>query len=54
MYALFARVLRRLSTAPQASPAGVAGQLMESAEARTGLEAQELRGAACAYLRVVR
>lgn len=55
MYALFAQLARRLSATPPAS--GVALRLMETAEARAGygaLQAQELRLAAYAYLRVVR
>jgi len=55
MYALFAQLARLLSVAPAAT--GVARRLMESAEARAGYspqQAQELRHAACAYLRVVR
>jgi hypothetical protein len=57
MYSLFAQIAR-LFPAPQAAgQGGVAQQLLESAEARAGLSpqhAQELRGAAYAYLRVVR
>ena len=58
MNALFAQFARLLPAAtPAAREAGVASQLMESAEARAGLnprQAQELRVAACAYLSVVR
>ena len=55
MYSLFAQIARFVSPAP--APAGVARRLMESAEARAGHspeQAQELRRAAYAYLRVVR
>jgi hypothetical protein len=55
MYALFAQLARLLQAAP-ATP-GVARRLMESAEARAGTDpqqAEELRIAASAYLRVVR
>ena len=58
MYALFARIARFLpSKQPPAVLNGVAHRLMEHAEARAGHDSQqarELRGAACAYLRVVR
>ena len=58
MFALFAPISRFFSaTKPVASRNGVAQQLMDRAEARAGTdpqEAQELRGAAYAYLRVVR
>lgn len=58
MYALLAQIARFLPTAPGPAGAdGVARQLMESAEARAGLnphQAQELRNAAFAYLSVVR
>lgn len=55
MYALLAQIVRFLPTPPAQN--GVAGRLMESAGARAGhnpQQAQELRVAACAYLRVVR
>jgi hypothetical protein len=55
MYALFAQIARFLPAAPAQN--GVARRLMESAEARAGTDprqAQELRVAASAYLRVVR
>ena len=55
MYALFAQIARFLPAAPVQN--GVARRLMESAEARAGTDprqAQELRVAASAYLRVVR
>lgn len=55
MYALLAQIARLLSAAPV--PTGVARRLMESAEARAGYspqQAEELRSAAYAYLRVVR
>jgi hypothetical protein len=55
MFALLAQFARFLPTAP--SPSGVARRLMESAEARAGTDprqAEELRIAATAYLRVVR
>ena len=55
MYALFAPLARLLRPVP--APDGVARRLMESAEARAGTDprqAQELRIAASAYLRVVR
>lgn len=55
MYAFLAQFTRLLAAAP--APTGVARRLMESAEARAGLDpqqAQELRCAASAYLRVVR
>ncbi|MDP3673011.1 MAG: hypothetical protein Q8R69_25385 [Telluria sp.] len=55
MYALFAQIARLMTAAP--APTGVARRLMESAEARSGYspqQAQELRRAAYAYLRVVR
>ncbi len=55
MYALFAQ-FARLLPAPQGQ-GGVARRLMESAEARAGSnprQAEELRIAASAYLRVVR
>jgi hypothetical protein len=58
MYALIAQIARALSlVAPRASQDGIARGLMESAEARAGTnpeQAQELRAAACAYLRVIR
>ena len=58
MYAFLAPLSRFLTGAnPVASRNGVAQQLMDRAEARAGLDpqqAQELRDAACAYLRVVR
>ncbi len=55
MYALLAQLARFLPAVP--APSGVARRLMESAEARAGTDprqAQELRIAASAYLRVVR
>jgi len=58
MYTLLAQIARILSAAPAvAAQAGIARKLMESAGARAGSdpqEAQELREAASAYLRVVR
>ena len=58
MYALFSLIARFLPAfAPPLPTAGVARRLMESAEARAGSnpqQAQELRQAAYAYLRVVR
>jgi hypothetical protein len=57
MYALIAQLARALAPAPRASQDGFARGLMESAEARAGTnpeQAQQLRAAACAYLRVVR
>ena len=58
MYALIAPLFRLVSTlrAPRRQP-GIARVLLESAEARAGLDPQqshELRQAAYAYLRVVR
>lgn len=55
MYALFAQLARLLKATPAAP--GVAARLMESAVARAGTnpqQAEELRIAASAYLRVVR
>jgi len=55
LLALLAQMARLVSVAPV--PTGVARRLMESAEARAGYspqQAQELRRAAYAYLRVVR
>lgn len=55
MYALLAQITRFLPAPPPQN--GVAGRLMESAGARAGhnpQQSQELRVAACAYLRVVR
>lgn len=55
MYTLLAAIARILPATPL--PGGVARRLMESAEARAGTnprQAQELRCAASAYLRVVR
>jgi len=55
MYALFTQIARLVSPPP--APAGVARRLLESAGARAGhnpQEAEELRRAAYAYLRVVR
>lgn len=55
MYALLAQIARLVSPAP--ASVGVARRLLESAEARAGHsqeQAQELRRAAVAYLRVVR
>lgn len=55
MYALIAQLARLLKATPAAP--GVARRLMESAEARAGTDpqqAEELRIAASAYLRVVR
>jgi hypothetical protein len=57
MYALLAQIARLFPDYAGTRQAGVARQLMERAEARAGLDpqhAQELRDAACAYLRVVR
>ena len=57
MYALFAQIARLFPAPAAARQAGVARQLMERAEASAGHDphhAQELRDAACAYLRVVR
>jgi hypothetical protein len=58
MYALIAQLARALApAAPREAQDGFARGLMESAEARAGTspeQAQELRTAACAYLRVVR
>lgn len=58
MYAVFAQIARLFSAAlPAARNNEVAHQLMERAEARAGSnphQAQELRGAAAAYLSVVR
>jgi hypothetical protein len=58
MYALFSQIVRFFPAFPPPSAqAGVARKLMESAEARAGSnpqQAQELREAAFAYLRVVR
>jgi hypothetical protein len=55
MYSLLAQLARFLPAAPAQN--GVARRLMETAEARAGTDprqAQELRIAASAYLRVVR
>jgi len=55
MYVLLAQLARLVS--PLSARTGVARRLLESAEARAGhspQEAQELRRAAYAYLRVVR
>jgi len=57
MYAFLAPLSRLFSAKPAALRNGVAQQLMDRAEARAGLDpqqAQELRDAAYAYLRVVR
>jgi hypothetical protein len=58
MYAFIAQFARALAWAtPRAAQDGIARDLMESAEACAGTDpaqAQELRAAACAYLRVVR
>jgi hypothetical protein len=58
MYAFLAPLGRLFSAVkPATSRNGVAQQLMDRAEARAGLDpqqAQELRDAAYAYLRVVR
>jgi regulator of sirC expression with transglutaminase-like and TPR domain len=58
LYCLLSQILRLASTRRLAARTdGIARQLLESAEARAGLnpqQAQELRGAALAYLRVVR
>ena len=58
MYTLFSQIARFLPAfAPPATTGGVARKLLESAEARAGSspqQAQELRQAAYAYLRVVR
>ncbi|SFB85767.1 hypothetical protein SAMN05216344_104169 [Polaromonas sp. OV174] len=58
MYTLMSLVARFWSLSQRVAPAdGVAGQLMERAQAGAGRnpqQAQELRRAACAYLSVVR
>ena len=57
MFALTAIFLRLLPRTAGSLQTGTAQHLMESAEARAGLDprqAGELRSAACAYLRVVR
>lgn len=59
MNSFIAQIARLISPSEQATPAvdGVALNLMERAEAdasRNPQQAQELRSAACAYLRVVR
>jgi hypothetical protein len=58
MFAFIAQIARVLVPAvPRRAADGFARGLMESAEARAGTnpaQAQELRAAACAYLRVVR
>jgi len=58
MYVLFSQIARFFRALPPPSAqADVARKLMESAEARAGSnpqQAQELREAAFAYLRVVR
>jgi hypothetical protein len=57
MYALLAQIARLFPAPAGTRQPGVARQLMERAEASAGLDpqhAQELRDAACAYLRVVR
>ena len=55
MFALFASLARVLTLGPDASPAGVARRLLESAGARSDRrQAEELRRAAYAYLSVVR
>jgi hypothetical protein len=58
MYALLAQIAHFFPVpAAPAEQGGVARQLLERAEARAGLDpqdAQALRGAAFAYLRVVR
>lgn len=55
MYTLLAQIARLVAPAP--APAGVARRLLESAGSRAGhnpQQAEELRQAAYAYLRVVR
>ena len=58
MYKLFSQIFHFLPLSPALAPIhGVARNLMERAEARAGRnphQAQELRGAARAYLSVVR
>lgn len=58
MYRLLSQISRFLPTAAGFAPVnGVAHNLMERAEARSGRnprQAQELRGAALAFLRVIR
>ena len=58
MYRLISRIARLLpAMQPAAFQDDVAHKLMERAEVRAGRhphQAQELRNAACAYLRVVR
>ena len=58
MLRLIVEIARSLTQAPTLAPvSGVAHQLLERAEARAGRDphaAQELRGAAQAYLSVVR
>ncbi len=57
MYTLFAQIARFFTPATPAADDGIAQQLMESADLRAGHskhEAQELRDAAFAYLRVIR
>ncbi len=58
MYALFSQIVRFFTALPPPfAQVGFARQLMESAEARAGSnpqQAQELRQAAYAYLRVMR
>ena len=58
MYRLISQISRFLPTAAGFAPVnGVAHNLMERAEARSGRsprQAQELRGAALAFLRVIR
>jgi hypothetical protein len=58
MVRILTNITRFLSLNEGTSPAGnIAGQLMERAQVRAGrhpLQAQELRRAACAYLRVIR
>ena len=58
MFSFLAQIARFLPSSQSPTFAGgVAQQLMQKAEARAGFDsrqARELRGAACAYLRVVR
>ncbi|MBG9389119.1 hypothetical protein [Caenimonas aquaedulcis] len=55
MFALFAPLTRLFALRPAVATAGVARRLMESAGARSDArQAEELRSAAYAYLRVVR
>jgi hypothetical protein len=57
MFSLIAQVARFFRSSANSAPASHAATLMESADVRAGLDAhhaQELRGAAAAWLRVVR